>query len=356
VLRASLGLSIAATALFLTAVSTGFAAGQQPEASPAPIQTVGPAPAQGSRPLAPEPPSTIQANVHLVLVPVTVTGRKGGFVDGLKLEDFVLTDDGVRQSVHLDTSDTVLAPVALVVAVEANGISSPELAKIHRVGGMLQPLIAGDRGQAAVIAYDSEVRMFENFTSDSSKIGAAIESIDARTITTAKLIDAVAEAVRMLSTKPANYRRELLIIGESRDRGSQMKLEPAIELAQRAGVSIYFATYSVQASVWTAKPEDNPTIPGGPGYWGAITELARLGTTNAADALANATGGRHLPFLTLDSLEKTLTRAGEEIHSQYLLSFVPAASANTGYHRVEVKVPTRPEAVVRARPGYWSEK
>ena len=114
-----------------------------------------------------------------------------------------------------------------------------------------------------MIAYDSEVRMFEDFTSDSSKVGAAIEAIDARSIQTAKLIDAVAEGVRMLSTKPENYRRELLIIGESRDRGSSTKLQKAVELAQRAGVTIYFATYSVQGSVWTSKPEDNPTMPGG---------------------------------------------------------------------------------------------
>jgi VWFA-related protein len=351
VLRASLGLPFAAVVLFLNWCLTGSVNGQQPDA--APVQKLAPALAPSN----PEPSqSTIQTNVHLVLVPVTVTDRKGGLVEGLNLEDFLLTDDGVRQEIRMDTSDTVLAPVALVIAVEANGISSPELAKIHRVGGMFQPLIAGERGQAAVIAYDSEVRTFEDFTSDSSKIGAAIEAIDARAIKTAKLIDAVAEGVRMLATKPEHYRRELVIIGESRDRGSQMKLGQAIELAQHAGVTIYFATYSVQASAWTAKPEDNPTMPGGDGLLGAITELSRLGTTNAAEALANATGGRHLPFLTLSSLEKTLTRTGEEIHSQYLLSFVPAASKNAGFHRVEVKVPTRPEAVVRARPGYWSEK
>jgi len=369
--RASVGWAIAGIAVWgcwlAGTRATGFAAAAQPgtadaqqseSPTPPPIRSLGPPVADPSirAQQPPEPSTAIQANVHLVLIPVTVSGKKGGFVDGLKLEDFVLTDEGVRQNIRLDTSDTVQAPVALVVAVEANGISSPEIAKIHRVGGMFQPLIAGEKGQVAVIAYDSEIRTFEDFTSDSSKVGAAIEAIDARTIKTARLIDAVGEAVRMLSTKPTNYRRELVIIGESRDRGSKTKLSAAAEMAQRAGVTVYFATYSVQGSVWTAKPEDNPTMPVSEmDLGGAIAEVGRMGKKNAADVLATATGGRRLPFLTLSALEKELTRAGEEIHSQYLLSFVPA-SDRSGFHRVEVTVPTRPDAVVRARPGYWAEK
>ncbi len=39
----------------------------------------------------------------------------------------------------------------------------------------------------------------------------------------------------MLETRPENSRRILLILSESRDRGSKMKLAPAIEMAQRAG-------------------------------------------------------------------------------------------------------------------------
>jgi hypothetical protein len=59
--------------------------------------------------------------------------------------------------------------------------------------------------------------------------------------------------------------------------------------------------------------------------------------------------------MTLNSLEAALSRMGEEIHSQYLLSFVPAESKNTGFHHIEVKVPKFPDAVVRAKPGYWPQ-
>src|SRR5580658_5107642 len=120
------------------------------------------------------PDTTIRANVHLVLVPVTVTDAKGKFVDGLTSQDFVLYDDGVPQrQLQVDSSDTVLAPIALVVAIQASWISQPALEKIHKIGGMLQPLVSGEKGEAAVLAYDSEVRTLQDFTRDSARISGA---------------------------------------------------------------------------------------------------------------------------------------------------------------------------------------
>src|SRR5215471_16370265 len=110
----------------------------------------------------------------------------------------------------------------------------------------------------------------------------------------------------MLSTRPENYRRILVIVGESRDRGSKTKLKAAVEAAQRAGVMVYPLTYSTQAVAWTARPENNPPLPGDMDLNGAFVELARLTSPNAADNLAATTGGRHLSFATLRGLENAL--------------------------------------------------
>jgi VWFA-related protein len=216
--------------------------------------------------------------------------------------------------------------------------------------------VIGERGQAAVIAYDTDVRTYQEFTSDGGKIRAAFENIEPRTIKQAKMIDAVIEGMKLLDTRPENYRRIMILMGESRDRGSKHKLAEAVEMAQRAGVVIYSLTYSAQGEAWTSSSENAPPMPGGPDYIGAIGELARMGKTNDADAFAKATGGRHLAFLKLGSLEAVISRTGEEIHSQYLLSFVPQESKNMGLHHIEVHVPKFPDAVVRARPGYWPER
>jgi VWFA-related protein len=298
--------------------------------------------------------STIRTNVPLVLVPVTVTDSKGKTIDGLQAEDFSLNDDGTPQKqIRMDTSDTVLAPVALVVAIQASGISQPALEKVRKVGSLIQPLVGGDRSAAAILAYDAEVRTLQDFTRDGDKITGAFETVQARTIKNGVLIDAVAQGIQMLSTRPENYRRILITIGESRDRGSKSKLEKTTEAAQRAGVTIYSITYSAQATAWTAKPQDNPPLPIEPDYIGAFKELGRLGTTNQAGYFAKQTGGEHLSFARLQGLEEALGRLGTEIHSQYLLSFVPEESKNKGYHRLGVEVRSHPGAVIRARPGYW---
>ena len=68
----------------------------------------------------------------------------------------------------------------------------------------------------------------------------------------------------MLDTRSPNNRRVMLILSESRDRGSKEKLSDAIELAQRAGVVVYPATYSVQGFyVFVEVRPTSPSMPGG---------------------------------------------------------------------------------------------
>ena len=305
----------------------------------------------------PESP-TIRTNVPLVLAPATVMDAKGNLIDGLSVDDFVLTDNGKPQKIRMDTSDTILAPISIVILIQASGISIPELGRIRNIGAMIKPIVIGDRGQAAVISYDREVRVLQPFTSDSTKIQVAIEQVKPYTVKTARLTDAVIEGVDMLATRPENYRRVMLILGEARDRSGKAPLAEAIEKIQRAGVIVYFCTYSAQASAWTVKPEDAPSMPSSDNnvdFIAPIVELARLGKTNAADAFARASGGRHLSFTLNSTLENAISRTGEELHGQYLLSFVPQSDSDA-FRKIEVKVPSRPDAVVRVRPGYWPSK
>lgn len=297
---------------------------------------------------------TIRTQVPLVLVPTTVTDSKGNYVDGLGPGDFVLYDNGKPQKIQLDTPDTVLTPISMVVAIQSSDISGAMLAKLNKVGSMIQPLVLGERGRAAVMAFDNQVRLIQDFTSSPDLITSALAGIRPGARKSGRMIDAVRESVQMLSTRSPSRRRILLLVSESRDRGSKAKLADVLQLAQRQGIAIYPARYSAYASPFTTKPQDLPTPPGDTNLLAIFTELGRLGKTNAAEALARGTGGEHLSFLTLKSLERLVSHVGEELHSQYLLSFTPESSSTSEYHRIEVKTPGHPNAVIRARPGYWS--
>jgi hypothetical protein len=75
------------------------------------------------------------------------------------------------------------------------------------------------------------------------------------------MLDAVQSAVEHLRRRP-NARRVLLLISESRDRGSEAALDVVITAAQSQGVTVYAATYSAFKAAFTSKaPVSQPRRP-----------------------------------------------------------------------------------------------
>ena len=322
---------------------------------------------------------------RLVLVPVTITARNGGFVDGLEARDFSLFDNGHPVTITVDSIGTGVAPIALAVAVQASGISSVVLEKVHKIGSMIGPLVLGERGSAAVVAFDDEVRWLQDWTSEESRITTAFQGIRARNGKKAKLLDAAMEAISRLSTR-RSARRILLLISESRDRSSEADLNDVAFAAQQAGVVVYAIQYSAFKTGFTRKgPESAGSVPrneqgrpnpeygtasGGPpkdrydpkipppemrvDILGALGELGRLGKEKATDILARETGGTTFSFARQRGLEEAIEKLGADLHAQYILSFAPQ-NPQPGYHTLDVRV-TRPDIVIRARPGYWAER
>lgn len=296
---------------------------------------------------------TFRATVPVVLVPVTVTDGKGRYVDGLGVTDFELLDNGLRRQIQLDTAESISAPVALVVAVQANDISATALLKIRKTGSMIQPLITGERGRAAILTYGEKLHMVQDFTGDAQKIIEGFQNFRPEDSRSAHLLDAVSEAAQMLGRRPKGERRILLVIGESKDRGSESNLSDVILSLQRLGITAFPSTYSPWKTPFTTKASELPPPSGASmDLLAGLSELVRLGKVNAAEVLARESGGRVLSFATLHALEHVLTHVGEEIHSQYLIS-APAMTEPQGFHKIEVSVRTRPGTQIHARPGYW---
>jgi VWFA-related protein len=324
---------------------------------------------------------------RLVLVPVTVTDAKGRAVDGLTAVDFEVLDNGRPQRVIVDTIATGVAPIALMVAIQASEISKPVLEKVRKIGAMIRPLAAGERGCAGVMTFSDRLVWVQECTNDEDAVTRAFEQIRPGAGKEARMLDAVAACVGRLR-RHANSRRVLLLISESRDRGSETGLDETIVATQAVGVTVYAATYSAFRTAFTNRSsatseprlpkrpdrpsEESGTATGGPAHCtpagcpapplpaptqrvdilGGIGELARLGKSNTTQALTTGTGGTAFPFTRLRGLEEAIQKLGDELHSQYLLSYTPEDST-AGYHRLEVRVNGR-NVRVRARPGYWS--
>ena len=292
----------------------------------------------------------LRTAVRLVIAPTTVTDDHGRYIDGLTERDFLLSDNGQPRDIHVDFA---YIPISLVVAVECSFSSAAALNKAHKIGSMIEPLVTGERGEVAVLAFDSAVAVQQEFTSDFEKVEKALRSIQPGD-DGAKAVDAVAESVRLLAARPPERRRVLLLISETRDRGSKAKLEDAITQAQHENVTIYPLTYSAYTTAFTAKAGTTPPPDqAGINIIAIFSEIGRLAKTNAAEAFAKYTGGERLSFTRQKALERAVARIGEELHSQYLLSFVAAPGETGTFHAIAVSVPGRPGSKVRTRPGYW---
>jgi len=294
-----------------------------------------------------------RTEIRVVQVPVTVTDAKGHNVDGLTAKDFLVLDDGAAQEITLDTFGVGAAPISLVIAIQTSAISTPAMVKIRRIGGMIQPLVIGHRGEAALLTFDNQIRWRQDFTSESDRIEASVQTLKAGSQTQSRMFDAVIDAA--LRMKDRKGRKVVLLVSETRDRGSEARLQHVIEAVAREGVEVFAAPYSASGTTWIAKPEDLPP-PSAPDYLAVFNELFRLAKTNDTQALTRATGGSEYPFLRERALEKAVEALGAEVHSQYILSFPPAAGAPEsmkGMHQIEVSVPNRTDLNLHARQAYW---
>lgn len=295
---------------------------------------------------------TIRTTVLLVTVPVSVADRHGAFIHGLDSSDFVLLDDGRPRPVRVDVADFGLAPVALVTLIQTSDISLSALAKIRKVGAMIPEAVVGANGEAAVVTFDDHVRVVQDFTTDADAISKAFRNLKPADTMSGRMIDAVDEALNLLARRAGARRASILIISESRDRGSEEKLNDLIPKLQRSGVTIYSLMYSAYLTPFTTKPEDYQ--PTGGGLLQAVTELARLAKQNTVEALTEVTGGRRYRFETKSKLENDLIRLGTEMHSRYFISFTPELEQAPRFHHLQVQIKNHPEAVIQARPGYWA--
>jgi len=321
--------------------------------------------------------------VRRVIVPTTVLDPDGhGYVTGLKAADFEVFDNDKPQKVD---AELIEQPLSVVLAIQANTDVEGFLPKLKKSANLLHGLVTGVDGDVAVLAFDHRMLLLQDFTNDPDKLDDAMQHLKTGSSSSA-IIDAVVEGDRLLVRRDRQGIRRRVIVLISRDinKGSQAKLSETVRDMQFHNITVYCVDISKVLSAITKEPgfprpangaipaEAMPSNPGGGGPH-TMTNDAQMATGNAlelvppmlrsihdlfkkppARAFTYFTGGRVYNFATDRGLEKAISDIGQDLNSQYVLSYTQNkdTASEPGFHNIVVKV-DRPGLVIRTRPGYW---
>ena len=84
----------------------------------------------------------------------------------------------------------------------------------------------------------------------------------------------------------------------------------------------------------------------------AVRGVKNLLFNDPLQLLTEGTGGKRFSGLTQQGMEDSINHIGEELRSQYLLSYRPNNLQQGGFHEIRVEV-TIDGLKTRTRPGYW---
>jgi VWFA-related protein len=336
--------------------------------------------------------STLTARSTLVIVPALVRNKARQLVFTLKADDFVLTDDGVPQKLMLE-QDTGGEPLALVVDIEGGGAGVDELDKYRALAPMLGAVVGGVPHKIAVVGFDSSPVLVEDFTPNTNAAEHAIQELiaDDSGDNGAAILDSIGFAVDLLRKQPAEYRRAILLVSETNDYGSKLRLDDALREIGDTNTVIYsfgFSSGRDELVNGSAKALSDPTP--GPAHgcmsrnpndpnvnlkenpaeqaYGCLELLAPpLALAKAAviaifeglqknipETVARLTGGEYFKLGNQKSLERNLQTISNHIPNRYVLSFQPQAP-HAGFHAIELRAPEYPGLTIAARNGYWAE-
>lgn len=289
---------------------------------------------------------TLHARSSLVLVPTLVEDSSGSPVFDLIAKDFLVTDNGVPQKIHLD-AESDQAPMSVVVLVQTGGSALREFRKMAGLPTMVEAMAGATQNRIAVVAFDSQPRELLDFSSSPAAINQAFSTIEPGD-GGAAIFDSVWYAVDMLQDEPPQNQRVIVLVSETRDHGSRTPIQNVIEKIGRANVVIYSLAFSPSR-------EDLLDFSGA-GNSANLIPLIHMAIAalhkNAAAAIPRMTGGEYFRFNQQKDLDRQMGLLANQVHNRYMLSFQPSDST-PGLHQLKVELVPSIAARVLARTSYW---
>ena len=304
--------------------------------------------------------STFRAQAQGVSVDVSV--RDGNVpVPGLGADDFILYDNGVRQTITSVAMSAV--PVDVTIFLGTNNQTASR---------QVETLSADLRRIAALLRPEDRVRLLtlENQVTDvfgwrrSADAGAGI---NVQIGGVQSLYDA---CVLALMHPPDPDRRHLIVaVTDGVEFGSVADSTTVREIARRAEAVLHLVV------VTPVGPPPSATLPGAPGQAQAMANLANpVPNTTAAGYLflrstwfhvmpdeqglerlqeaARLTGGTVRQGTSGETLVDAFRRAFDDFRQSYLLRYTAEGVPPAGWHELRVEISNGRKFSIRARRGY----
>jgi Ca-activated chloride channel family protein len=266
---------------------------------------------------------TFRSGSRVVPSYVTVVDANNRLVTDLGREDFEVFDNGRPQEITI--FDNEVRPFSVVVMLDTSVSMTDRLKDLYAgAEQFLLRLLPHDK--AAVGAFNDKIEFASGFSSDRNSLVSALKHLDFGNQT--RLYDAVHASLDEL--EKVEGRRVILLFTDGADFGSRLGSGKALERARDAEVMIYGIGLETE-------------------FFNGQT-VVRSKPDSILNRFATETGGGYFDLKKDADLNSSFTRIAQELRSQYLLGFSPAA-LDGKVHRLEVRA-KRVGLKTRSRRSY----
>lgn len=288
---------------------------------------------------------TLKVNVNVVNVFAVVRDHKR-LVPDLNQSDFELAEDNVPQQIKYFSRQTDI-PLTLVLAVDTSPSQGNVLMVEQAAAKQFASQILRPKDAFAVLHFDVEVELLQDFTSSLSYINKAIDTTQINgggggplpgTFPTTGGATHLYDAVYLAShdmLRSEIGRKVIILLTDGEDQGSQLTLDQGLQAAQRSDVIIYSILISDRGFYARA----------GIGYGGE----------GALNKLSNETGGHVFRADNQRNTTDAFNEIARELRTQYLLGYTPTNNKTDGtFRHIKVRVVKGDHYEVQARRGYYA--
>jgi VWFA-related protein len=300
-------------------------------------------PALPQEPIAQGP--TIKTSVNLVNLFVTVRDKNKRIVTDLKQDDFKVAEDNQDQKIAFFSKEVTL-PITLGLLMDTSGSEQYMLGAIQDGASSFLNRVMRKGDEAMIMSFDLDVDLLADFTDDRSQLNRAIRKAQINTGGGGGGAGGTAGTIPQSGSKGTNFydalylacneklsteagRKAIVVLTDAEDNGSKVRVEEAIEAAQRTDTVVHILLVY------------DP-------HYGANASIARK--------ITDETGGRMIVVNNEKHLQEAFDQISEELRSQYTVGYYPTNSSRDGkFRKIKIDVAGK-DLKVLARKGYYAPK